>query len=67
MLELSWACLGSVWGRSWGREHCIFEEDNAWKGILDGIWADVDAKELKKGSQIGVKMEPTWNLTTIPK
>ena len=31
------------------REHDVFEEDKACKGILDGIWAD-----------LGVKKGPTW-------
>ena len=53
LLEPSWACLGSFLGRSWSQKSSkliglytcfvnitIFEEDNAWKGILG--WTSVD-------------------------
>ena len=30
------------------RENHVFEEDKAWKGILDGTWADFDAKKVPK-------------------
>ena len=42
------------------RENHIFEEDKAWKGILDGTWVDFDAKKGPKrvpnGTQHGAKM-----------
>ena len=30
------------------RENHVFEEDKAWKGILDGTCADLDAKKVPK-------------------
>ena len=72
LLDPSWDHLGSFWGRSWehkslnfigfsgSREHRVFEEDKAWKCILDGSWVDFDAKRgpkrLPNRTQDGVKM-----------
>ena len=42
------------------RENHVFEEDRAWKGILDGTWVDFDAKKgpkrLPNRTQNGAKM-----------
>ena len=42
------------------RENHVFEEDKAWKGILDGTWVDFDAKKAPKRlpdrTQNGAKM-----------
>ena len=81
-MEPSWTRLGSVLGRFWVdlgvknienplvlegfRENHVFEEDKAWKGILDEIWVDFDAKEgpkrlpngTKNRSKMGWKIDP---------
>ena len=65
----SWTGLGSVLGRfgvdlgvknhqislvlQGFRENSVFEKDEAWKCILDGSWADFDAKK-------GPKRLPNW-------
>ena len=74
----SWSGLGSVLGRfrthlglknhkdsivfKWFRENHVFEEDKAWKGILDGIWVDFDAKKDLKRLP---KWDPQWSQNGI--
>ena len=45
----------------------MFEEDNAWKAILDGTWADFDAKEVPNGSQLGFQIELNMASKNNPK
>ena len=65
VLGPSWVVLGSILGSKiikfhrflqGFREHRVFDEDNAWKCILDGSWVDFDTKKSQKGFQIGAKM-----------
>ena len=76
LLGPSWTGLGPVLGRfgvdlgvknhqislvvQGFREHRVFEEDKAWKCILDGSWVDFDAKRgpkrLPNRTQNGAKM-----------
>ena len=50
------------------RENHVFEEDKAWKGILDGTWVDFDAnkdpKRLPNRSPNGAKMASKNDLKT---
>ena len=57
VLGPSWVVLGSILGSQiikfhlflqGFREHRVFDEDNAWKCILDGSWVDFDAKRGPK-------------------
>ena len=74
VLSLSWVVWGSFlslkilknhWFSLGFHENHVFEEDKAWKGILDGTWADFDAKKgpkrLPNRTQNGAKMASKIN------
>ena len=74
LLEPSWVVLGSILGSKnikihkllWMfRENHVFEEDNAWKGILGRTWVDLVANKGSKRhpnrSQNGAKLASKTN------